>query len=173
MKKIISMLMVMMMSLLLPIQVLAVEMELPDSEKPVIVVEVDSEEEFLNYPQDPNYKYIFILPWKVQPRAACSNCGSSNTERINVREQIYARSGPCPISMGGLKPDVLSTYSNTLVDRCKNCNHNTVVQQLADTYTAQCTSNGNVYEVRKEWSIETGHDLHQIYDYWENPYNYI
>ena len=29
------------------------------------------------------------------------------------------------------------------------------------------------FEVRKEWSIETGHDLHEIYDYWYNPYGYI
>ncbi len=178
MKKVMTCLLISSMLLTTPIKVWAEQSHISESSKPVIVIEVGSEEEYHKYPKDfEKYHYIFYLPvpngYENRANNYCSECGSANVTQYNKREVIGYQTGPCPYSMGGLKSDTMFISSNKLVEKCGSCNTEVMIERLEDTYEAQCSDGYGTFEVRKEWSIETGHDLHEIYDYWYNPYDYI
>ena len=135
-----------------------------------IVVEVESEEEFLNYPCISGYRYTFIIPNQRNPRTICYNCGKPYLGLATLREQSTSFTVRCPYN--GLSPDIFMTWNNYSVERCTYCHMQNIVGTLPDTYTSWCHDYDEDYEVRKEWTQEAGYDLHKCYDYWMNPGKY-
>lgn len=142
-----------------------------DFEKEV-TVELNSEEEFWNYHRNPNYKYRFIIPIQNNTRKMCWNCGTPNLQTVrDIRQTDNMGFLLCPMSLKA--GDILSTYENYIVERCTNCGVEEEIEYRGETYVATCIESGDEYEVRKEWGIEDGKDLHNIYDYWMNPLDYV
>lgn len=137
-------------------------------------VEVDTYDAFLKYRQDPRYKYTFLIKTPpVQQRRAdyCPSCGLKYYILTNyVTEEISGYSVGCPYNP--LSPDIFWTYANWHDEVCNACGYRTTVR-TADTYKSQCLNpeayDQQIFEVRKEWTLENGHEIHEVYDYWIDP----
>lgn len=135
-----------------------------------VVIEIEKEEDFFQYPCDPNYKYTFIWQLPQKARTICYKCGKPYLGLAQIREQSTTYTVGCPDN--GLSPDVFSTWNNYSVERCTYCHMQNIISKLPDTYSAYCTEMGDTWEVRKEWTLANGHQLHECYDYWINPDKY-
>lgn len=140
------------------------------SDKPQITVEVSSEEEMENYPRDPQYRYKFIIPEPVKARAVCYMCGKSTMSTAKVKEeQISIVARCCPLNQWGVL-DHFITDDNYRVERCTSCGYEAKIEELGYTYRAICRNTDipdeQEWEVREEWHMSDGYDIHQVYDYW-------
>lgn len=147
---------------------------LPRWEKEVIV-EVNSEEEFLRYPKNPNYKYIFIISTPSQTRAVCYNCGRPNMSTVTYKEEenIYPKS--CPTD-GHYGNDIFIPWNNYTYERCTACSYQSEPWYSQTTYTATCRNgdkpwNGGDWVVKYEYTQSAGYNLHQSLRWW-TQYSY-
>lgn len=134
-----------------------------------VVVEVRSEEEMLRYPRNLNYRYTFIIPIPQATRAVCYMCGRSTMGLANVREEWSRVAKSCPMNQWG-DLDHFMTDKNYQVERCTACGYRVKVKDYANTYRSLCRNSGMYddieYEVRPEWYMSNGHDIHEVYVYW-------
>ncbi len=82
-----------------------------------VIVEVSSEEEFLLYPKNPNYKYTFVITRPSLTRAVCYNCGKSAMSTVTYKEQASGSARMCPIIKNGFS-DLLCSWNNNSYERC-------------------------------------------------------
>lgn len=136
-----------------------------------VVVEVSSEEEFLNYPMNPDYKYTFLFPVDVKRRTICYNCGQPYLGLGTEREQSTTITVGCPGNQ--YAPDIFYTWNNWNVERCTACGMSNRISKKADTYSSWCYDMQRDWEVKKSYTLAGGYDLHQVYDYWVNPSDYM
>lgn len=143
------------------------EVTIIDQFEKEITVEVSSEEEFLNYPKNPNYKYTFLFPVDERTKAICYNCGLPYLGLGTVREQSTTVTVGCPTNQ--LSPDIFMTWNNWHAERCTACGMQNRISQLEDTYSSRCYDTGQEWEVKKSYTLAGGYEIHQVYDYWIDP----
>ena len=154
-------------SLLSPITGLSVA----DSQKPEPYYEVH-----ISYIGDIRYRsdsdilnHRFILSESGNTRAICYNCGSPTMGLATFFDQKDIILRVCPISMGADVNDQMVTYDTYKAERCTSCGFiGPKVTQLEDTYKSFCSQPPFMqeYEVRKNWFMYQGYDIHQVYSYW-------
>lgn len=137
-----------------------------------ITVEVDTYEDFLNYPKNPEYKYTFEIkrPPVAQPRnSICYRCGKQTLTMNNYRtyEKNRAANG-CPFNPYVI--DHFTTWGNSYDLSCGSCGYRETINQ-ADTYTAYCLNSEGAgfmrtFEVRRDWTLAGGHEVHECWSTW-------
>lgn len=140
-----------------------------------VIVEVNSEEEFLCYPKNPNYKYTFIISNPQQRRAVCYNCGRPNMSTVTYKEEanIYAKTCPTDGHWGN---DIFTEWDNYTYERCTACNYQSEHWFSQTTYSAKCLNGDNPWDggdwvVKYEYTQSAGYNLHQSLRWW-TEYSY-
>lgn len=135
-----------------------------------VVVEVSSEEEFLRYPKNPNFRYTFIFTSPSSTRAVCYMCGRPNMSTMTYKDQASGLSKACPTD-GGWGTDMFYSWNNYTYERCTACGYKGSEWLSQVTYTAQCRNgdsswDGEDWVVRYEYTQSNGYNLHQSLRYW-------
>lgn len=133
-----------------------------------VTVELKSEKDILTYPRNPNYRYTFIIPDRINKRAICHKCGRGTLGTAKVQDQIDTLKRACPTA--DFFSDFMLTWGNYRVERCISCGYSVRIATLANTYTATCSANpdplAEPYTVVKGHDSDHGYDTHESYDYW-------
>lgn len=167
MKKLVGTLLVFGMTMLVSFVAAAHANESIDFEKKV-TVELDSMEEFRNYPRNPNYRYRFLIRVLNKSRGMCWNCGTQTLENYLEINEIDRSFGlPCPIDLNRLN-DTFTTLENYNLQKCTRCGIIESREYIGLTYQSFCANSGEYYEVREEWGPNTGDDMHKWYSYWQH-----
>lgn len=140
-----------------------------------VVVEVNSEEDFLNYPKNPNYKYTFIIESPAKTRAVCYMCGRPNMGTVTYKTQHSAVAKMCPSNNWG--NDIFMSWNNYTYERCTACSYRSEAWLSQVTYTAQCLNGdtdlyGADWVVKYEYTQSAGYNPHQSLRWW-TEYSYI
>lgn len=137
-------------------------------------VEVDTHEDFLNYPKDMRYKYTFIIknPPVAQPRnSICYRCGQQSLTMSNYeRKEAERKPLHCPYSEDII--DHFTTWRNTYDLSCGSCGYRETIHMPPD-YTAYCLNPDypwlfmRTITVKPEWTKAQGYEDHQCWETWQ------
>lgn len=167
MKKIVGTLLVFGMTMLVSFVAAAHAGESIDFEKKV-TVELDSMEEFRNYPRNPNYRYRFLIRILNKSRGMCWNCGTQTLETYLEVDHIDRDNFlPCPNNPDRWN-DTFSTFENYNLQKCTRCGIVESREYIGLTYESFCANVGELFEVREEWGPGSGLDMHYWYSYWQS-----
>lgn len=132
-----------------------------------VTVELKSEKDILTYPRNPNYRYTFIIPDRINKRAICHKCGRGTLGTAKVQDQIGRLPRVCPTTK--FHSDAMNTWGHYRVERCISCGYSVRIATLAETYTASCGAlrpDADEFIVVKGHDPSKGYDTHESYDYW-------
>lgn len=140
-----------------------------------VTVEVSSEEEFLKYPKNPNYKYTFVITSPSLTRAICYNCGRPNMSTVTYKEQATVEAKMCPTNNWG--NDIFASWNNYSYERCTACGFEGETWLAQITYTATCLNGDNPvgggdWVVSYDFTQNAGYNPHQSLRWW-TEYSYI
>lgn len=135
-----------------------------------VIIEVNSEEEFLLYPKNPNYRYTFTITRPSLTRAVCYMCGKSTMGTVTNIVQASGKAIACPTD-GHNGNDIFSSWNHYMYERCTSCGYKGSTWLSQTTYTATCLNgdtppNGGDWVVRYEYTQSTGYNLHQSLRWW-------
>jgi len=92
-----------------------------DDDREEIIVEVKSEEEYLNYPVDPKYKYTFIITQPSPSKSLCSRCLRPNMTLVSTVNEDSRVPRRCPIQQEGV--DHYITDKCISYEKCYSCGY--------------------------------------------------
>ena len=135
------------------------------------VVFINSQNDFLAYPKDPDTLYRFVINENLSTRAICYRCGRPNLGTVTIKEQYSARLKQCPLVPGG-HDDVFSTWHSNTYERCTSCGYQSEPYNFTVSWTAQCLNGDNPWYggewiVKYEYTQSAGYNLHQSLRYWQ------
>lgn len=151
-------------------QVCLTDLVVQEWEKEVIV-EVANEEETLNYPMNPKYRYTFVWYTPSKSRAVCYSCGASAMGTVTRKSEWGIDDKECALAWGaGLYNDLFFTWYHYQRERCTSCGYSSEEWLDRISYTAECRNGDNPpsgqWEVREEYTPKAGYDPHQSLRWW-------
>lgn len=164
MKKITSIILVLVMCLSFAIPALA-------KETSVVEIIVESEEEMLEFIDSPQYDrnkvYSFIILDGIAMRSLCPNCHGNNYKggtEITLGNTILKQ---CPHN--GLVADWLEPFKYYVVAKCSDCGYKDRMPNPYEIrYRVSCYS-GTIYWAKDGQTMQGGYEIHECKSTWNLP----